>query len=88
MEKIYFNVMEQLVEDEYILHKDSFNCCQCEHCKNDIVALTLNHLPPKYVVSTRGALMVKLSNMRVQDQIDVVKELAISVKIVSSFPRH
>lgn len=64
------------------------NCCSCEKCRQDIVMLALNHLPPKYVSSDKGNVYAKLSLMEVENEVIVIEEIAKAIEIVSKSPRH
>jgi len=83
------NYMEDVVEDAY----DAFaqankEFCGCEKCRLDVIARTLNRLPAKYVVTSKGAMYTKLDSLGMQSRTDVDKELARAVKAVSKNPKH
>lgn len=48
------NVMEAVVLEKLDSVLSRFQCCCCDRCKKDIVALALNKLPPKYKVLPEG----------------------------------
>ncbi len=62
--------------------------CKCEQCKMDIVALVLNRLPARYLVTNKGRIMTKIKETEVQFQVDIIRELVIAIEIVRSRPRH
>jgi len=62
--------------------------CRCEQCQDDILALTLNRLPSRYVSTNQGQAYVKAQFLNSQLQSDVIKELAISAEFVGKSPRH
>ena len=64
------------------------NCCSCEKCRQDIVMLALNHLPPKYVSTDKGNVFAKLSLMELENEVIVIEEIAKAIEIVSKSPRH
>lgn len=66
---------------------DSINC-QCDLCKLDIVAITLNSLPPKYIVTDKGLLYSKVANMNHQFGADIIASLTQAIDIVNKNPRH
>ncbi len=43
--RLYKNVMEDLVEFRFDEIQSTLDCCTCEHCRNDIIAYALNLLP-------------------------------------------
>ena len=64
------------------------NQCTCEQCLNDIRAITLNNLKPRYVATTKGELYSRVNEMSVQFETDVMKALIDAIAIVSKNPRH
>lgn len=86
--KLYRNIMEELVEEFYDDIKDRCDCCTCEQCRGDVIAYTLNHLPPQYVVSSVGASLSKAANLRYQHKTDIHTALLRAMTVVSESPRH
>lgn len=86
--RLYKNIMEDLVEDQFDEMKASLDCCTCEQCRSDIVAYALNQLPSKYVVSQTGELITKLHNLEAQKVTDVRRYLIEASLIVKENPRH
>jgi competence protein ComFB len=62
--------------------------CQCIHCQEDILALTLNSLPCRYVSTNEGEAYVRAQYLDSQRQSDIVKELAVSISKINGHPRH
>jgi len=62
--------------------------CQCEDCRLDVMAIMLNNLKPKYVVTDKGALYAQLDDFDPQHKIDFMTEMTQAAHIVSSSPRH
>ena len=87
-EKLYRNMMEEIVEFEYESCREELDCCSCPRCRNDIIAYALSQLPPKYVVTRQGDLYAKLAALRTQTQADITRLLIQAAKIVSASPRH
>jgi len=48
----------------------------------------LNNLPPKYVVTEKGALYAQLVDFNPQNKIDFMTEMTQAVQIVNKKPRH
>jgi competence protein ComFB len=47
-----YNVMEEVVHDVLMQYKDQLQlACQCERCMDDIMAIALNELPPRYIAN-------------------------------------
>lgn len=78
----------------YVLqHLDSVlekypDCCTCDHCKQDIAIIALNHLPPRYVSTEKGCVFAKLDAMSLEAKIEIVEEIAKAVEIVKKNPHH
>lgn len=83
------NCMEKIVEDnlDKVLRQYT-NCCTCDKCKQDIMSLALNNLPPRYVSSYKGDVYMRVHEMESQHEIEVIKAIARAVEIVSKNPRH
>jgi len=64
------------------------NVCQCEICRLDVMALMLNNLKPKYVVTDTGALYAQLEEFDPQTKIDFMKEMSQACEMVRKGPRH
>lgn len=86
--KLYRNIMEELAEQAYHELKDQLDCCQCELCRNDIIAYALNQVTTKYVVTTEGYLFEKLDSMIAQNWVDLIHAISEGAAIVRDHPRH
>lgn len=83
------NLMESEVKNAVNkLLKDNKDICNCDRCKLDIAAIALNNLKPRYVVTDEGGLYGKLDTMNYQFDVDLVKEVAKAIEIVSKNPHH
>jgi competence protein ComFB len=84
------NLMEYEVKYtlNHILETTEDVKCSCEHCKLDIMAIALNSLPPKYIVTEKGLLYSRIPNFNQQFNADVVAAIAKGIKVVNENPRH
>jgi competence protein ComFB len=57
-----------------------------EKTQSDIMAIALNHLPAKYVSSTAGEVFTK-TQLRMQVETDVYRELAVAIDKVKNSSR-
>lgn len=65
------------------------NICKCEKCKLDIKALALNSLTAKYIVSEQGEIYTRaLSEINIQQTINVITSIIKAIEIVSENPKH
>ena len=82
------NYMEDLVSKRTDEILKSMDVCKCDKCKLDIIALALNSLPSKYVVSAKGELYAKVSELEQQFDIDVETAIIKAAFLVNENPRH
>jgi competence protein ComFB len=64
------------------------NICNCEQCRLDIAAIALNNLPPRYVVTPKGASYARADLLEVQKYVDVIGAVTKAIKLVKEHPRH
>jgi len=71
-----FNLMEEIARNclKELMQRDPELAGLSEQQLSDILALTLNHLPPKYVATMRGEIISK-TQLRQQMETDVYREL-------------
>lgn len=82
------NYMEEFVSKKTDEILKLMNICKCDKCKLDIMALALNELPSKYVVSEQGQLYAKLSELEQQFDIDIETSIIKAAVFVSKNPKH
>ena len=82
------NLMEDIVAQEVDEVLASDGGCQCPVCRSDVIAHTLNHLPPRYVTTNAGRVAVKLDSYASQNRADIVSALSGALKLVRTNPRH
>lgn len=83
------NYMEKIVLDRLDTVLTMFpNVCTCDACKQDIANLALNHLPPKYTSSEKGAIFLNMEAQNKQYDAQVVQEIVKAIGIISQNPRH
>ena len=82
------NVMEDMVRIEIEENIDSLGICPCPVCRRDLMTLTLNNVPPKYVNTEKGAIMSKVGSMSRAEKIKLLAEIAHYAEKVRDRPRH
>lgn len=82
------NVMEHIVNDKIIYFMRQFDVCTCSRCKADVIALTLNGLRPKYIVTMKAAVDPLLSYYTNRLISDVTVEATKACITVKDNPRH
>lgn len=84
----YVNVMEHIVKDKIIYFMRQFDVCTCDRCVADTIALTMNGLLPKYIVTSPAAVAPLLSYYTNRLISDVTVEATKACMIVKEHPRH
>lgn len=82
------NVMERIVNDKIIYYMRQFDVCTCDRCKADVIALTLNGLLPKYIVTMPAAVDPLISFYTNRLISDVTVEATKACMVVKENPRH
>ncbi|SFG45836.1 competence protein ComFB [Desulfotomaculum arcticum] len=62
--------------------------CKCERCRNDIMALALNNLPAKYVVTDHGRIYTKAIYDQIGGKAQVIAAITAAIQKVQKNPRH
>jgi len=84
----YINVMQVLVEEKAEKYAKMFGLCTCSRCMDDVKALALNHLPPKYVVMDEGDRIPKLTFYEGHYSSDITAQLLHACETVHRRPHH
>jgi len=85
---ILINILEEVMRLEAPKIMKGLDMCCCDRCLNDVLALALNSIPPRYVVTQRGALFAKISSYGTQYQTDIFSHLTKACVTVSQSPSH
>ena len=82
---ILVNMMEKHVLEKFDSVMSRFDCCRCDRCKKDIIAISLNKLTPKYAVLPKGQLTRDVDQ---QTSAQVLSAMIQAVLQVRANPRH
>jgi len=82
------NYMEEVVDGLFDDILKDLNVCSCEKCRMDIMAIALNQLPAKYIVTEKGELYSKINTLRQQFEVDVIAAITKAAVLVKRTPRH
>ncbi|MFZ5353571.1 MAG: late competence development ComFB family protein [Bacillota bacterium] len=82
------NYMEDIVMHKIDSLLKLMNICDCEKCRLDIMAIALNDLPAKYVVTEKGELFTKIRELENQFEVDVETAIIKAAVFVSKNPKH
>lgn len=83
------NFMEHVVTDyvdEVLAEENEF--CDCPQCRLDVIAIALNDVKPKYVVTTKGYAYARMGELQAQFKADTIVAVSRAMKIVKAHPRH
>lgn len=86
-EVILYNVTEKLVLKKLDATLKKMNCCRCDRCKEDIIAISLNNLKPMYIVATKDEIKQKVHELSEMSS-EVTTEVIKAVLTVRKNPRH
>jgi len=82
------NYMEDIVAQNLEKVIKNSGGCFCEKCRMDTMAIALNKLPNKYIVTDKGELYTRLAVLQQQFDVDVISAIAQAVMLVKENPRH
>lgn len=83
------NILEplvfKLIEEQLKNHE---GICTCPKCKADMAAITLNNIPPRYVVTDLGNCLAKTDLLDNQNSTILLVEVSKAIEYVSKNPKH
>lgn len=82
------NMMEILVKEKIANALEKIDCCKCDRCKKEILALALNQLTPKYFVGTQKELQKELLMYTAKMKMEPSTAVLRAVLDVKKNPRH
>lgn len=85
---VLINKMEQAVRHTCETMMKQMSCCTCDRCVLDVMALALNTLPPKYVVTNMGEVITNVNLNSSQGQANITLAVCNAIEIVKNRPRH
>ncbi len=85
---VYVDIMESIVKDKIIYFMRQFDVCTCDRCVADTIALTMNGLIPRYIVTSPAAVDPLISFYTNKLISDVTVEATKACIIVKDNPRH
>ncbi|HHU22967.1 MAG TPA: late competence development ComFB family protein [Clostridiales bacterium] len=82
------NIMEEFVREKVREAIRNFGSCDCDVCFLNACAIALNALEPKYVTTTKGALLSQITEMELGNQTNILVECTKAVMKVMKNPHH
>lgn len=83
------NLVEDAVRelhDELLARHPEF--CSCPRCRDDVLALVMNHTRPRYATSTRGFALASLDVRGDQTRAELLARVFEAMRVVAQSPRH
>ncbi|MGG3804428.1 late competence development ComFB family protein [Metabacillus fastidiosus] len=81
------NAMEKIMRDLFSEYEHKLQMkCTCESCKEDVLAMVLNKVPPKYVTNEEKVMYIKASYVDKQEMTTLLVKLIECAKLVSDNP--
>lgn len=83
------NVMEKVVRDVLVQYKDELHLpCKCNRCMDDVLAITLNKLPPRYIVNKEHSPYIRaLHEADKHGSMQILMAVARASTLVAKSPR-
>jgi len=91
MGKDYTNVMEEIVETfvtVLLVGPEYQTFCNCESCRNEIIALSLNNLPTHYVATNQARQNAYNQLNKPENLKWINKKIINAIHMVSKYPMH
>lgn len=82
------NVNEEIVKQRIEILLKDYDCCKCEKCVNDMMALALNNVKPAYVNTNEGVLFKRIDSTKLQHSTDLDIEIIKAIELVKRNPKH
>ena len=62
--------------------------CGCEGCKLDMMAIMLNSMQNRFVVTDQGEMYAKMSDFDAQYRTDLMVNMEMACKAIAKLPKH
>ncbi len=84
----FYNVTEANVYERMPMIVESSDMCECDRCRNDVLCLACNSLPPRYVNSAKGDIYERIEAYDKEEKKKIDEAILKAVEIVKANPRH
>ena len=85
---ILVNIIEEFVREQVRESLKEHHGCTCDTCYLNACAIALNALEPKYVTTTKGALLCGITATQINNKITILVEVTKAVMQVVESPHH
>ncbi|GAB6157453.1 hypothetical protein JCM39194_06530 [Desulfotomaculum varum] len=81
--------VEQMLDDVLKKYAEKNpDTCTCPRCRLDVMAIALNNLPTRYVVTDEGGIYTKVAMEQVGGRAEITAAILNAIQIVKNNPRH
>ncbi|CCO07105.1 late competence development ComFB family protein [Desulforamulus hydrothermalis] len=81
--------VEQMLDDVLKKYAEKNpDTCTCPRCRLDVMAIALNNLPTRYVVTDEGGIYTKVAMEQVGGRAEIIAAILNAIQIVKNNPRH
>lgn len=87
-DSVLINTVQELTNDKADKYIRLFGLCSCKRCRNDVLAIALNHLPPQYVVMSRSEFQLRYDMYSNRYDGEITSQLLRACQEVMDHPRH
>lgn len=82
------NMAEPIVKERLTELLEKSDCCKCDICFTDMMAIALNQVKPKYVNTHQGELLQRVNAHILQNSIDMDIAIMKAIELVRQAPHH
>lgn len=82
------NLAEDIIRERLDELLKTYDCCKCEYCYTDMLALSLNLVKPMYVNTLQGQLIKRCESHKQQNSVDLDIAVIKAIEIVHHNPHH
>ncbi|HEX5563970.1 MAG TPA: late competence development ComFB family protein [Sporosarcina sp.] len=84
-----YNVMEEVVLGVLQQYENELHLtCNCDRCKNDIMAIALNEIKPRYIVNDKLSPVIRAEHVADrQGATNILSTVVKAARIVTANPR-
>lgn len=88
-----FNELHNMMEDDVWMKLDTLlpmmpQYCDCQDCRLDMAAYTLNRVPAKYVHSTKGEILHRFDHSSTQAEASLTSVVVQAIQTIGENPIH
>lgn len=87
-QNVLVNIVEDFIKRQVKETIAYLGACTCETCFFNACALALNAIEPRYVTTSKGALLTEITETEIENKTKIIVEVTKAVLKVMEFPHH